>query len=80
VRWPGKSSGAFAYALTLLVLYLSRKKEQLSTSTKKQSPNDKPLNGNTYKDEWKTKEQNQNISCLTGLINDAADLRGFGIT
>jgi hypothetical protein len=71
VRWPGKSSGAFAFALTFLVLFLSRKKEQQSATTKKQRPNNKPSIVTPIKTYGNTKEQNQNISCLSGFVNDA---------
>jgi hypothetical protein len=74
VRGPGKSSGAFAFALTFLVLFLSRKKEQQSVTTIKQRPNSKQL----HKDNGKTNKQNQYIPYLSGFIIDATILMAVG--
>jgi hypothetical protein len=59
VRGPGKSSGAFAFALILLVLFASRRKEQQSATTRKKRPDYKLLNWNTYKEVWNLKVESE---------------------
>jgi hypothetical protein len=55
VRGPGKSSGAFAFALTFLVLFLSRKKEQQSAQKRNKDQIINPSIVTPAKNEWKHK-------------------------
>jgi hypothetical protein len=65
VRWPGKSSGAIAFALTFLVLFLSGKKEQQSATTRKKDP---IMNHSGNHNTKSLKNVNKNkVSCISHL-------------
>jgi hypothetical protein len=57
VRWPGKSSGAFAFALILLVLFASRRKEQQSAQKRNKDQIINPSIVTPAKAKWKQKDK-----------------------